>query len=199
MEFAALHTGHDCQKSRNQYYDQYLVCGAGFASTPPHCIEQKSGTMLTRTTPSFKSKQTRLVGDDCAASAEALQYCLACVWRSRVAAVLRGAGLGSDETYCCVAGRAQTTVAVPAPESGVITEYLVEEGDTVALNAPLFTIDTSAGRCSSPTPCILPRPAPAFAPHPTPLFRRPLTQHVHHAPTCCLKYQPRVPNYWVAS
>ena len=35
-------------------------------------------------------------------------------------------------------------MAVPAPEGGIVVEYLVEEGDTVALNAPLFTLDTSA-------------------------------------------------------
>lgn len=38
----------------------------------------------------------------------------------------------------------KTTVAVNAPEGGIVLEYFCEEGDTIGLDAPLFKLDTSA-------------------------------------------------------
>ena len=38
----------------------------------------------------------------------------------------------------------KVTVDIPCPSGGVITEYMVEEGDTVDVGAVFYKIDTSA-------------------------------------------------------
>jgi 2-oxoglutarate dehydrogenase E2 component (dihydrolipoamide succinyltransferase) len=41
----------------------------------------------------------------------------------------------------------KVTLDVRSPYNGALVEFLVEEGDTVTVGMPLFTIDQSAGAC----------------------------------------------------
>ena len=65
----------------------------------------------------------------------------------------------------------KATMEVPAPEAGRITEILVSEGDTVAIGAPIATIEPGNGQAAAPSaaeekpPAEQPKPAAA---EPTP-------------------------------
>jgi len=68
----------------------------------------------------------------------------------------------------------KTTVPINAPVSGTIIEFLVEEGDVVGLNAPLFIIEEGDAPESSgePTPAAA-EPTPSSTPSPTPTAAAP--------------------------
>jgi 2-oxoglutarate dehydrogenase E2 component (dihydrolipoamide succinyltransferase) len=55
---------------------------------------------------------------------------------------------------------------VPAPESGVLSEIVVQEGETVPVGARLAVIGDSGGAAAAPPPGNTPEPAPAPAPPP---------------------------------
>lgn len=54
----------------------------------------------------------------------------------------------------------QASAPVNAPEAGIITEFLVEEGDVVLVGAPLFKLQP-ASKPSQPKEASTPAPAPA--------------------------------------
>jgi 2-oxoglutarate dehydrogenase E2 component (dihydrolipoamide succinyltransferase) len=93
---------------------------------------------------------------------------------------------------------------VPAPTSGVVSEILVPEGDTVDVGVRLAVISDSAG-AAAPAPPPAPAPAPEPAPEaPTPPPRRPLrrprlphlrrpSQWLPHPNPCAPRSRPRSP------
>lgn len=56
---------------------------------------------------------------------------------------------------------------VPSPASGVISEILAGEGDTIAVGTPMVVIDDGSGGAAAP-PAAEPAPEPAPEPEPTP-------------------------------
>lgn len=95
-----------------------------------------------------------------------------------VEALVKGPGeyVAADETIARIETD-KVTVDIPSPSSGVITEYMVEEGDTVDVGADFFKIDTDAkapegGAAPKETPAAAeakaPEPATPAAPKSTP-------------------------------
>ena len=66
---------------------------------------------------------------------------------------------------------------IPAPTAGVLAEILVQEGQTVAVQAIVARIETEAGAVvaapASPAPAAAPAPAPVPAPAPAPVAAAP--------------------------
>merc|ERR1719376_1315839 len=80
-----------------------------------------------------------------------------------------GDSVGADEVVCEVETD-KTSVPVPSPVAGVITEILVEDGSTVTPGTKLVNIEVGAGGggAAKPKAAAEPAAAPAAAPAPPP-------------------------------